>query len=131
MVLIVLGGLFALVFLTEKTSTDFSKIHDRQKINSLNWVISLMSSGFDDSMIDVLKDCAGGLYSYYGSQSSCDYATDKLSSLLNEHLQGRKYYLSFDTIKIGVPCTGAREAKKMPVFVSSNQQAYLSLEICQ
>ncbi len=140
MVLLVIGGLFAVVFLTESSSVDYNKIHDRQKITNILSIISLSSSDFGGSITDLLKDCAD--YPprlYQGTQSSCDYSKEKIQELLNMYLDGRQYYfelLGARDFKICnstncIPCSGEKESQEAPIFLSINVPITLHLELCQ
>ncbi|MBI4919567.1 hypothetical protein HY837_06555, partial [archaeon] len=140
MILLVLGGLFALVFLTEDSNVDYSKIHDRQKITNILSIISLMSSNFGGSMTDLLKDCVD--YPprlYLGTQSSCDYSKEKINELLSSNLPGRAYYFELigaRDFKICssrecTPCSGEKELQEAQIFLSINVPMTLHLELCQ
>lgn len=137
MILITLMALFAFVFLSEKSGTDFSLIHDRQKVNSLMSVIQLASTECGDSLVNLLKDCAQQPNLYCNGMTSCNYVKEKVQEILNREFQGRKYYFTIkgtsfvEQIQIGQPCSGEKQSKETNVLVSISFPITLHLEVCR
>ncbi len=137
MILLTLMALFAFVFLAQKSGTDFSLIHDRQKVNSLMSVIQLASTECGDSLVNLIKDCAQQPNLYCNGQNSCNYAKEQISKLLDESLEGRQYYFmikgtSFvEQITTGHSCQGEKQSKETNVLVSINFPITLHLEVCR
>lgn len=137
MILLTLMALFAFVFLAQKSGTDFSLIHDRQKVNSLMSVIQLASTECGDSLINLLKDCAQQPNLYCNGQTSCNYAKEQIQEILDREFQGRQYFFTIkgtsfvEQISTGQLCPGEKQSKETNVLVSISFPITLHLEVCR
>lgn len=147
MILIVLGGLFVIVFLMNTSSSDFSIIHDNQKILSILSVISLQTfDSIKKSSFDLLYDCSDPSIDYFNGVSSCNFLKNKIGELLEENLPGRNYYFTVrgtgDVAEITLcnpevnsgncgPCTGEKISQELQISKEAIEELVLHLEVCR
>ena len=135
MILVVLGALFAMVYLMKKAPSQVNTVAEEELVaNTLNAVLHATTNCNTKTVEFLLRDCAekGGAFSC-GGDDSCDYAKKTIDYLLQRTFKdkNRDYFFKIEPLdtplEIGRKCMGDIIPKESSISVVSSAKARLEL----